>query len=124
PFIQQVQLLGDTGETVEEEAVVDDGAMANAIDTGIYEMIKEQLGKLTWTSRVLLMANGDLVPSRGYWSGEVCFGGLWKPGRFEVFPSGGAWAMLFGKPLLEAFGAWHGYEEDVILLRSAGGATV
>jgi hypothetical protein len=32
--------------------------------------------------------------------------------------------MLFGKPLLTLFGAWHGYEEDVILLRSASGKTV
>jgi hypothetical protein len=25
--------------------------------------------------------------------------------------------VLFGKPLLEDFGAWHGYEEDIIMLR-------
>ncbi|KAJ7123806.1 hypothetical protein C8R43DRAFT_899512, partial [Mycena crocata] len=78
PFIQRVLLRGDTGEVVENDAV--------------------------------------LVPSRGFWSGDVCLGGEWRPGRFEVFPSGGAWAMLFGKPLLTSFSAWHGYGEDVILL--------
>ncbi|KAJ7112400.1 hypothetical protein C8R43DRAFT_903693, partial [Mycena crocata] len=117
PFIQRVLLRGDTGEVVEEDAVVDDGAMANAIDASTYEAARRQLGELSWTSRVLRMANGELVPSRGFWSGDVCLGGEWRPGRFEVFPSGGAWAMLFGKPLLTSFGAWHGYEEDVILLR-------
>ncbi|KAJ7140476.1 hypothetical protein C8R43DRAFT_822860, partial [Mycena crocata] len=117
PFIQHVRLRGDTGVVVEEDAVVDDGAMANAIDSDTYEAAKRQLGELAWTSRVLRMANGELVPSRGCWNGDVCLGGVWRPGRFEVFPSGGAWALLFGKPLLASFGAWHGYEEDVILLR-------
>ncbi|KAJ7114951.1 hypothetical protein C8R44DRAFT_629569, partial [Mycena epipterygia] len=124
PFIQTVLLQKDGGEVVEEDAVVDDGAMANAIDTDTYEAARQQLGELAWTSRVLRMANGELVPSRGFWSGDVCLGGEWRPGRFEVFPSGGAWAMLFGKPLLESFAAWHGYEEDVILLRGANGNTV
>ncbi|KAJ6448005.1 hypothetical protein C8R47DRAFT_937730, partial [Mycena vitilis] len=52
----------------------------------------------------------------GRWYGEVVLGGVRRKGAFEVFPSGGAWTVLFGKPLLEAFGAWHGYEEDVIVL--------
>ncbi|KAF8187312.1 hypothetical protein K438DRAFT_1441707, partial [Mycena galopus ATCC 62051] len=117
PFIQRVRLQGDTEEAVEEDAVVDDGVMANTIDTDVYEAARRQLSELAWTSQVLRMANGELVPLRGFWSGDVCLGGEWRPGRFEVFPSGGAWAMLFGKPLLKSFGAWHGYEEEVILLR-------
>lgn len=47
-------------------------------------------------------------------------GGVHRWGHFEIFPSGGVWAVLFGKPLLEAFGAWHGYEEDVSVLRDGG----
>jgi hypothetical protein len=37
-------------------------------------------------------------------------------GTFQVFNSGGAWDMLFGKPLLAAFGASHAFENDVITL--------
>ncbi|KAJ7775736.1 hypothetical protein DFH07DRAFT_680571, partial [Mycena maculata] len=117
PFIQDVLLQEDGGGETTLRVVVDDGAMANAIDTAAYEAAKQTLGELAWSPRVLRMANGDLVPSRGAWSGEVVFGGAWRRGRFEVFPSDGTWAALFGKPLLESFAAWHGYEEDVIVLR-------
>jgi hypothetical protein len=53
PFIQRVQLQKDTGEAVEEDAVIDDGEIANAIDTDTYEAARRQLGELAWTSRVL-----------------------------------------------------------------------
>jgi hypothetical protein len=112
------------GKAVEEDMIIDDGAMANTVNTNTYEAARQQLGELAWTSQVLHMVNGELVPSRRFWSGDVCIGREWRPGRFEVFPSGGAWVMLFGKPLLTLFGVWHRYEEDVILLCSAGGKTV
>ncbi|KAJ7126666.1 hypothetical protein C8R46DRAFT_1237350 [Mycena filopes] len=102
------------------EAVVDDGAMANALDEDAYQAVRKRIGELEWSGRVLRMADGRIVPSRGRWSGSVTFGGVMRHGQFEVFPSGGAWTVLFGKPLLEDFGAWHGYEEDVIVLRDEG----
>ena len=37
-----------------------------------------------------------------------------RHGVFEVFSSGGAWALLFGKPLLEAFNAIHDYSPDIV----------
>ena len=37
----------------------------------------------------------------------------WKA-TFKVFKSNGAWAMLFGKPLLKIFNAVHNYKEDTI----------
>ncbi|KAJ6533058.1 hypothetical protein B0H19DRAFT_874166, partial [Mycena capillaripes] len=116
PFIQDVLLHGEGEEGATLQAVVDDGAMANAIDEDVYRAEKGVIGDLSPSKRVLRMADGHLVKSRGIWSGNVTFGGTSRWGRFEVFPSGGAWAVLFGKPLLEAFGAWHGYEEDVIVL--------
>src|ERR1700691_5111771 len=39
-------------------------------------------------------------------------------GTFEIFASGGAWNVLFGKPLLQAFGAIHEYTTDTITLHS------
>ncbi|KAF8161916.1 hypothetical protein K438DRAFT_1480138, partial [Mycena galopus ATCC 62051] len=114
PFIHDILLQEDGGKETTVQAVFDDGAMANAIDASTYEAARGTLGELSSSQRVLRMANGNLVPSRGVWSGAVTFGGTRRRGRFEVFPSGGAWAALFGKPLLESFAAWHGYEEDVI----------
>ena len=40
--------------------------------------------------------------------------GVHREGAFEIFKSNGAWAMLFGKPLLKAFNAIHDYTEDTI----------
>ncbi|KAJ7472504.1 hypothetical protein FB451DRAFT_959081, partial [Mycena latifolia] len=117
PFIQKVLLRTDSGGEMEVETVVDDGAMAGALDADAYEAARQILGELAWSPRVLRMANGELVPSMGSWTGEVNLSGVARRGTLEIFPSGGAWTMLLGKPLLEAFGAWHGYEEDVILLR-------
>jgi hypothetical protein len=68
------------GEAVEEDAIIDDGMMANAIDSDTYEAARQQLGELAWMSRVLWMANGELVPLCGFWSGDVCLGGEWRPG--------------------------------------------
>jgi hypothetical protein len=65
PFIQQVRLQRDMGEAVEEDAIIDDGMMANAIDSDTYEAARQQLGELAWMSRVLWMANGELVPLCG-----------------------------------------------------------
>src|ERR1700683_4999816 len=60
------------------------------------------------------MANGTCVPSQGCWSGDVSLGGRTVKGSFEVFPSGGGWSLLFGKPLLEKFKAIHDYESDTL----------
>jgi hypothetical protein len=43
---------------------------------------------------------------------------------FEVFPSGGSWSFLFGKPLLEGFGAVHDYAVDTITVPGEVGHTV
>jgi hypothetical protein len=40
---------------------------------------------------------------------------------FEVFPSGGSWSFLFGKPLLERFAAVHDYDTDTIRIPGKGG---
>ncbi|KAJ6476969.1 hypothetical protein C8R45DRAFT_773245, partial [Mycena sanguinolenta] len=116
PFIQDVILHGEKGGKATLRTVFDDGVMANTIDEDVYQAAKGRIGDLAPSQRVLRMADGHLVESRGIWYGGITFGSLRKWGQFEVFPSGGAWVALFGKPLLETFGAWHGYEEDVIVL--------
>ena len=40
---------------------------------------------------------------------------------FEVFSSHGAWALLFRKPLLEAFNAVHNYSPDVVCIPKDAG---
>jgi hypothetical protein len=64
------------------------------------------------------MANGTLVPSGGTWIGHVIVGNVCAEGAFEIFPSGGAWDMLFGKPMLHAFDAIHNYTGDAVMLNS------
>ena len=62
------------------------------------------------------MADGRLVPSLGTWKGQVTVKGVNHHGTFEVLNSNGAWALLFGKLLLEAFHVVHDYSNDVIRL--------
>jgi len=66
------------------------------------------------------MADGTRVPSQGCWSGDVSLAGRTVKGSFEVFPSGGGWSLLFGKPLLEKFKAIHNYETDTLKIPSNG----
>ncbi|KAK6969506.1 hypothetical protein R3P38DRAFT_2586870, partial [Favolaschia claudopus] len=121
PFIQHVELGGPRGEIVRMRSVIDDGAMVSAIDADVYEKIKHRLAPLRSSARILRMADGRLTPSVGMWSGDVTLGGRTRRGCFEVFNSGGAWALLFGKPLLEKFDAVHEYSPDVLHLRDPSG---
>jgi hypothetical protein len=104
-------------------SVFDDGAMVNAIDYDMFSAIAKRLTVPTQSSRILRMADGRLVPSKGIWTGTVEVAGVPATGTFEIFNSGGAWTVLFGKPLLEAFKATHAYETDTIALPTKG-ATV
>jgi hypothetical protein len=67
------------------------------------------------------MANGSLVPSTGNWMGAISVGGVSLQGAFEIFPSGGSWALLFGKPLLKMFDMTHRYKDDTISLEGPSG---
>ena len=42
--------------------------------------------------------------------------GISRCGTFKVLNSNGAWALLFGKPMLETFNALHDYSKDIICL--------
>jgi hypothetical protein len=121
PFVHGIQLKGPKGEVVRMRSVFDDGTMVNAIDCGVFTQVKNRLSPLQKSSRTLRMADGRLVPSLGIWRGDVVVATACHEGAFEVFDSGGAWALLFGKPLLEAFQATHDYSTDTIRLPHNGG---
>src|ERR1700727_2008530 len=60
------------------------------------------------------MANTAGLPSRGRWIGDVKLGNTQKRATFEVFPSGGCWSLLMGKPILQQLGAIHNYKDDTL----------
>ncbi|KAJ7606297.1 hypothetical protein DFH06DRAFT_1019442, partial [Mycena polygramma] len=124
PFMCGIEVEGPRGEIERVRALEDDGAMVNAMCTAMYEAIQHRIGELQCSGKILRMADGSEVPSTGFWEGYIRFGGARVWAAFEVFPSGGSWSFLFGKPLLEAFGAIHDYAADTITVRGDAGLTV
>jgi hypothetical protein len=92
----------------------DDGAMVNSICKDMFALAKSALGKLATSEKLLCMADSTIVPSYRQWSGGVTLGGQTTKASFEVFPSGGSWLLLFGRPLLQAFKTIHNYEDDTL----------
>ncbi|KAF9553005.1 hypothetical protein CPC08DRAFT_605507, partial [Agrocybe pediades] len=127
PFMQSVGLVGKESVVVELTGVFDDGAMINAIDASAFDGLKDRLCPLVPSGRRMRMADGRLVPSLGVWEGDVSLGGVGGVGgraKFEVFHSGGAWSLLFGKPLLRSFRATHSYDTDMVEVPRADGSTL
>ncbi|KAF8437658.1 hypothetical protein L210DRAFT_3363823, partial [Boletus edulis BED1] len=118
PFRTIACLRGPRGERVRFLATVDNGAMINALDARTYEKIAGRLNQLSPSRRTLRMADGSLVRSLGVWSGAFEWGCTHCQTTFEVFPSGGSWRMLIGKPLLEQLRAVHDYEHDTITIHA------
>ncbi|KAF8833588.1 hypothetical protein BDN67DRAFT_862863, partial [Paxillus ammoniavirescens] len=122
PFITVPSLQGPQGEQVCFLAMVDNGAMINAINAATHQRIARRLSPLSTSDRILRMADGSLVPSLGIWSGTLTWGPIKTATTFEVFPSQGSWRMLIGKPLLEQVSAIHNYKADSISI-SVGAAS-
>ncbi|KAJ7264898.1 hypothetical protein B0H12DRAFT_1011770, partial [Mycena haematopus] len=106
------------------DATFDDGALLNVIDTVTFTNARGKLSELVPSHRILRMANGALVPSMGAWRGTIVVGGVSAVGQFEIFPGGGVWQMLLGKPMLHAFSASHEYVDDTVTLRTVSGMVV
>ncbi|KAJ6491073.1 hypothetical protein C8R45DRAFT_928895 [Mycena sanguinolenta] len=123
-FISEIEVEEPREERERIRALEDDGAMVNAMCTGLYSVVRHQIGELRQPGRTLRMANGALVPSIGYWEGYIHFGGATVQAGFEIFPSGCSWSFLFGKPLLESFGAVHDYATDTMTVRGEAGPTL
>jgi hypothetical protein len=60
------------------------------------------------------MVDGRLITLTGAWEGTITVAGMSRQGTFEVFDSRGAWALLFGKLLLQTFKAIHDYSLDIV----------
>ncbi|KAG1859494.1 hypothetical protein C8R48DRAFT_605610, partial [Suillus tomentosus] len=118
PFMTQVNMYEEDGSSSGFHTHIDDRAMINVINAEAYHTASRRIGKLLPSTRVLRMADGSLVPSLCVWTGEI----KWRTARtivtFEVFPSGGSWKVLIGKPLLQQLHAVHDYTNDIISLPS------
>ncbi|KAI0696048.1 hypothetical protein C8T65DRAFT_583741, partial [Cerioporus squamosus] len=118
PFITRFGLCGkDSNDTLEVSGLVDSGAMVNVMDLDLWCTIRARLCDAEQSARRLRMANGVYVQSEGRWKGTFKFGTVEVLGDFEIFPSGGAWSFLLGKPMLESLKAIHNFENDTVLVR-------
>ncbi|KAJ6513610.1 hypothetical protein C8R47DRAFT_953398, partial [Mycena vitilis] len=114
PFEHWIIIQGPKGENVRVKALFDGGAMVGAMDTGVWEKNRHRMGREQPSRKILRMANGVKVPSKGTWVGSITVEGVRCDGAFEIFDSRGGWSFLFGKPLQAAFGAVHNYVRDVV----------
>jgi hypothetical protein len=90
--------------------------MVNSICNLAFASLRGRLGDLTLSENTLLMADGACVSSHGRWFGDVSLDGRTVRAGFEIFPSGGGWSLLFGKPLLQQFRAVHDYSNDTLMI--------
>ena len=107
-----------TGTVTNVDGLFDEGALVNSICNQIFPLLQHTLGALTPLSKILRMADGRRVSSDGRWGSDVTLGGRTVKSCFEIFPSGGGWSLLFGKPLLKQFGAIHDYGDDTLKISS------
>ncbi|KAH9947512.1 hypothetical protein B0H21DRAFT_671322, partial [Amylocystis lapponica] len=124
PFIHGIALCTTTGEATRVKGLFDDGAMVSVMCRHSGPKSAAAWGPSPSSSRILRVANGVVAPSSGSWTGDIVVGGARVRGSFEVFPRGGAWSFLAGKPLLEAFKASHNYDGDTIAIPKADGSCV
>jgi len=114
PFVHGIALNGPNGSVVRVRGVFDSGAMVNALCSAVYDKIKHRLSKLQPSKRRLRMANGSVIPSAGQWVGRITIGKATVICGFEVFPSGGSWGFLVGKPMQRLFSAIHNHATDEV----------
>ncbi|KAG2051605.1 hypothetical protein BDR06DRAFT_1010322 [Suillus hirtellus] len=69
------------------------------------------------------MANGNIINVEAKWLGTIEINGIQANRDFEVFDSGGGWAFLFRKPLLQSFEANHNYKSDSITISDSSKST-
>jgi hypothetical protein len=114
PFVHQVELQGTKRDAVHIQGLFDDGALVNSICSSVFKKLRHLLGHLQPSNKTLRMADSNRVKSHGQWVSEVGLGGKKVQTTFEIFPSGKGWSLLFGKPLLQKFGAVHDYTRDTL----------
>jgi len=70
------------------------------------------------------MADGLVIPSVGQWVGDISLGSATVACSFEVFPSGGSWGFLVGKPMQRSFHAIHNHTTDEVSIPQGSGHEV
>lgn len=118
PFITQINMYGTDGDLSNFHPHVDDRAMINTIDIEAYRTASKHMEHLMPSTCILRMADGSLVPSVGVWNGRIKWHNATTTAAFEVFPSGGSWKVLIGKPLLHQLQAIHDYSNNTITIPS------
>ena len=63
-FLTDVELRDDKGRVMQEEWMVDDGAMVNTIDLEVYDALKQKIGGWKVTTQQLWMADGFVVQGK------------------------------------------------------------
>ncbi|KIK20968.1 hypothetical protein PISMIDRAFT_62741, partial [Pisolithus microcarpus 441] len=112
PFVNNITIKSDSGKLIHLRALFDDRAMVNAMCTMVFKTVKHRLRGWTHSSQLLRMANGTTVPATAQWTGMVRIGTVEAQTTFIVFNSGGGWAFLAGKPMLQTLRAIHNYPTD------------
>jgi hypothetical protein len=80
------------------KGLFNDGVLVNSICDSKFPSLQGHLGNPTPSTKTLLLADGASVPSHRCWIGDVRLGGQTTQVQFKIFPSGGEWSLLFGKP--------------------------
>ena len=65
PFVHAVELKGQNGGTSSVEGLFDNGALVNSICKNTFRSLRNALGPLTPSSKILWMADGRQIPSDG-----------------------------------------------------------
>ena len=124
PFVHGIAVNGPRGSIVHIRGVFDSGAMVNVMCSTVYDEIKHRLSPLQPSSQRLRMVNGSIIHSKGQWAGQISLGKTTVACSFEVFPSGGSWGFLVGKPMQRSFGAIHNHATDEISIPHDSGHKV
>ncbi|KAH7880773.1 uncharacterized protein C8R40DRAFT_1032882, partial [Lentinula edodes] len=118
PKVVSITLKDSEGRAEEVEvALMDGGAMVAGLDERLYERVKDQISGWEPSTKRLRMANGTVIRAKVQWRGKVLFQGSEVDGILQVFNSGGSWDVLFGKPLLQAFGVVHDFGNDSVVIK-------
>lgn len=119
PFIHTIEIKSKhNSDTTKVKALFDSGAMVSAMCSSVFSQHQHLRDQLKPSTRILRVANGATVRSEGTWYGFVAVGPVIIETEFEVFPSGGAWSFLLGKPLLRELNAVQAYRPDVIIIQN------
>ena len=71
PFIQSISLVDSIQPDCTFSALIDDGALANAMSETLYLRIRNHTSGWRPSSRQLRMADGTIVPSLATWRGTI-----------------------------------------------------